>query len=965
MNTSLFGNTPSVIVSDNRGLPVRELQYYRHPDTPAVTEERITHNQYDERGFLKQSADPRLNVAGLTNIAYRRDLTGRAIQTVSADAGTSLTLGDAAGRSFLMVTSAGTDETVIRTWQYEDAELLGRLLSITEQVAGETARITERFIYAGNTAEEQALNLAGQCVNHYDTAGLVLTDSLALSGAPLSITRRLMKDADNPDTEADWQGQDASVWNEQLDGEAHITLATTDATGAVLTTTDAKANVQHVAYDVAGQLSGNWLTVKNGTEQVIVKSRTYSAAGQKLREEHGNGVVTIYTYEFETQRLTGIRAERPVGHPSGAKVLQDLRYEYDPVGNVLRIRNEAEELRFWRNQKVVPENTYTYDSLYQLVNATGREMANAGQQNSNLPLPTYFDNATYTNYSRTYNYDAAGNLTQIRHSAPASGNSYTSNIVVSNCSNRAVMSALADTPAAVDALFSMRGYQKQLQPGQHLAWTLRGELCQVKCNSGMDDCENYCYDSNSQRILKVSARSQQVQQTLYLPGLELRSTISNDTEIECLQVITIGRAGRSQVRVLHWDKGQPESISNNDQIRWSYDNLIGSSHLEVDGVGKLINLEEYYPYGGTAIWSTNNQTEADYKTIRYSGQERDATGLYYYGYRYYQPWVGRWLSADPVGNINGSNLYCMVHNNPVNSKDIAGLVRADDLPDSILLAIGYKQGPYTEEQNRSYGYRENGQRKLVDRGWVDDRNINTFSPEIFVAAKYANTELLARSEQERAFGNLTVDEMAIIFLYSQESLPFHAWTAYHNIGLPVPEAYRETYHAGQTGELSRALAQLPGFKGMSYRGALLSNTFYAENEGVAQQYQQKNPDATIFRKGSFVTTHGFFSTSRSPEVASQFVFRQRFGNIWSPDTVLFNIIGKSGRNIAKLAELQQAEVLLSPGATFQVTGISRTDFGYHVNLLEVNAEKAWKSGAIIRDYQRGYTRGRRPDTANY
>ncbi|TCB90301.1 RHS repeat protein, partial [Kosakonia quasisacchari] len=68
-----------------------------------------------------------------------------------------------------------------------------------------------------------------------------------------------------------------------------------------------------------------------GSEQVIVKSLTYSAAGQKLREEHGNGVVTTYSYEAETQRLVGIKTERA----TTTKVLQDLRYEYDPVGNVL------------------------------------------------------------------------------------------------------------------------------------------------------------------------------------------------------------------------------------------------------------------------------------------------------------------------------------------------------------------------------------------------------------------------------------------------------------------------------------------------------------------------------------------------------------------------------------------------------------------------------------------------------
>ncbi|EIV4335193.1 hypothetical protein L8Z36_004203, partial [Salmonella enterica] len=55
MSTSLFSNTPTVTVLDNRGLTVCDNAYYRHPDSPDVTSERITRHQYDARGFLTQS----------------------------------------------------------------------------------------------------------------------------------------------------------------------------------------------------------------------------------------------------------------------------------------------------------------------------------------------------------------------------------------------------------------------------------------------------------------------------------------------------------------------------------------------------------------------------------------------------------------------------------------------------------------------------------------------------------------------------------------------------------------------------------------------------------------------------------------------------------------------------------------------------------------------------------------------
>ncbi|EPP1216389.1 RHS repeat-associated core domain-containing protein [Morganella morganii] len=661
---TLHKKTPSVTVLSNRRQAVRNIGYHRHPDTSDKTDERITRHQFDARGFLQQSADPRMQASGLSNFRYITSLSGQVLRTESADAGTSLTLNDAAGRPATSISQIRTDNgqddrsrAVTQTFRYEGADSAGRLLSITEQTAGQNAQVTERFMYAGNSEAEKAKNLAGICTHHYDPAGLMQTDSIALTGVPLSITRQLLKDADKP---VSWPESNPQTL---LSAEKYTTQIIADATGAVLNTTDAAGHQQKVTYDIAGLLRTSRVTVKGGTEKIIIKSVTYSAAGQKLCEEHGNGVVTTYTYEPQTQRLIAVKTE----HPARKKIFQDLRYEYDPVGNVLCVTNSAEETRFWHNQKVVPENRYTYDTLYQLVSATGREMANAGQQSGSLPDISPFDKASYTNYTRNYVYDRAGNMTQIRHSAPATNNNYTTDITVSQRSNRAVLKTLADTPEKAEALFTPGGQQTQLQPGQALSWTARGELKQVTPvvrNGAAGDRESYRYDAGSQRILKTAVQktgnSTQIQQVIYLPGLELRSGKEN------YQVICAGVAGRAQVRLLHWPDGKK------DHQRFSYDNLIGSSGLETDGDGNLLSQEEYYPFGGTAVLVADADSGIDYKTHRYSGKERDATGLYYYGYRYYQPWAGRWLSSDPAGTVDGLNLFRMVRNNPVTLRDDDG-----------------------------------------------------------------------------------------------------------------------------------------------------------------------------------------------------------------------------------------------------------------------------------------------------
>ncbi|TDB53641.1 toxin [Photorhabdus khanii subsp. guanajuatensis] len=729
-NPKFYQHTPTVNVLDNRGLTIRDIRF-RRSTANGTTDTLITHNLHDTRGHLIQSIDPRLYEARQKdntikpNFLWQYDLTGNILCTESIDAGRTITLNDIESRPILTVTATGARQTR----QYEAPSLPGRLLSVTEQAPEEkTPRITERLIWAENTPTVKAHNLAGQCVRHYDTAGVTRPESLSLTGTVLSQSQQLLDDK-NGLGEANWAGNNETTWQNVLTSEIYTTQSTCDSTGTLLTQTDPKGNMQRLVYDVAGQLKASWLTVKGQNEQIIVKSLTYSAAGQKLREEHGNNVITEYTYEPQTQRLIGITTQRKDDSKPGAKKLQDLRYKYDPVGNIISIRNDAEATRFWKNEEIKPENTYTYDSLYQLISATGREMANIRQQSISSPVtPLTSDNNTYTKYTRNYTYDDGGNLTQIQHRTSAPQNNHTRGITVSNRSNRAVLSTLTDKPEEVDSWFDAGGHQKTLNQAirnkltdkpaemdswfdapaqvdpliwrreQNLNWNTRGELQQVTLvtrskkppkepqekpqqetwdNSTNNDQEWYHYDSDGMRRLKISEQktgnNTQQQRVTYLPGLELRTTGSTSKTTEDLQVIIVGEAGRAQVRVLHWESGKPKDISNN-QLRYSYDNLIGSSQLELDNEGQIINQEEYYPFGGTAMWAANSQTEASYKFIRYSGKERDATGLYYYGYRYYQPWVGRWLSADPAGTVDGLNVYRMVRNNPVTLLDPDGLM---------------------------------------------------------------------------------------------------------------------------------------------------------------------------------------------------------------------------------------------------------------------------------------------------
>ena len=88
--------------------------------------------------------------------------------------------------------------------------------------------------------------------------------------------------------------------------------------------------------------------------------------------------------------------------------------------------------------------------------------------------------------------------------------------------------------------------------------------------------------------------------------------------------------------------------------------------------------EQNYPavYEYNAFGETIRATgpAADINPFRFSTKYHDGeTGLYYYGFRYYDPGQGRFLNRDPIEEQGGLNLYAFVGNDPVNRWDFLGL----------------------------------------------------------------------------------------------------------------------------------------------------------------------------------------------------------------------------------------------------------------------------------------------------
>ncbi len=102
-----------------------------------------------------------------------------------------------------------------------------------------------------------------------------------------------------------------------------------------------------------------------------------------------------------------------------------------------------------------------------------------------------------------------------------------------------------------------------------------------------------------------------------------------------------------------------------------------------------------FPFGENAFGGYGK------KRYRFTGKERDdGSGLYYFGARYYAPWLCRFTSVDPLkGESPGINPYHYSSNNPINRIDPTGMT---DGPAQNKLG---SQGPFNQSNvlDKSYG----------------------------------------------------------------------------------------------------------------------------------------------------------------------------------------------------------------------------------------------------------------------
>jgi RHS repeat-associated protein len=695
-------NTPAIRSFDPLGRTFRSIA-----DNGAGKYE--TRTKLDIQGNIVATTD------AIGNLALQQvfDAQGNALKRAGLDAGTSRAVGDCLGRLYRSWDARGYAQ--LRVY-----DPLRRLTQLWVTPPNGTKFLAELIVYGEGLV---APNFRGRLYQHFDGAGALTNAGYDFEGRNTRTTRQL---AAIYQSTPDWDSLanltdpaavlPAAAAAGLLETDVFETLTAYDAMSRLVSVTTPDKTVVVPSYNAASLLGSVAAFMQGGAiAKPIVTNVDYDARGQRLAVSYGNGTLTQFTYDDRTQMVLRVDTTRR----SDGTALQDLNYTYDPALNIVQISDLAQQTLFFAGSVTTGTQLFEYDAIYRLVTATGREQP--GQVGYAIGPNGYPDapisNIPHRNdleallaYTESYTYDAVGNRLTTVHRAAGAG--WTRTQTYTTGTNRLDRVSMPGDPAngPYSGIYrhDASGNIVQTPNLAAMAWSHDARL--ISADLGGGGMAYFTYDSAGQRVRKIVQRNTgQIHERVYIGGFERYrdrkgASIANST-------ITLER---ETVHIMDGDRRfaivETKTLDTSLQalvptplFRFQLVNHLGSTCLEIDDAGAPISYEEYYAFGG----SSYRAGDAD-KRYRFLSKERDdCTGLYYFGARYYIPWVGRWASVDPL-------ILAQQRDDRSSRQDSTGWSAGSREKEAVSLARGGQATSGSASEYNGYLYALNNPQLYVD-----------------------------------------------------------------------------------------------------------------------------------------------------------------------------------------------------------------------------------------------------------
>jgi RHS repeat-associated protein len=414
---------------------------------------------------------------------------------------------------------------------------------------------------------------------------------------------------------------------------------TYDSVGRLTQLTDYDGTTLDYAYDAAGRVTSmndyfSHATTYTYTDTGQVSTITapgsktwtyaYNVLGQATSVSIPNGMTTAYGYDTRNG-LTKIE------HKDGATVLDGFTYALDDGGNITTTTHADSSL--W---------DYEYD---------GRDRLTKAER--------YDTDGTTLLHRYSYTYDAGDNLLT---KAVYDGTNTTTTTFAYTDANEMTTSSVGGTTTTFG--YDAFGRMTSKGDGTYTAsytYGPPGMLSTVTSDFPEEDDVTYATGGDGKR------RSRTVNSTETWYNWAGASVINEENSNGTLSRTYFGQSSA------HVDGTSPATGS----YRYCFhDHIESVRRVRNDDKSSFAELE-YDPYGAQYASSGS----ASSVSRRYATLEWDvASGAYFAPYRYFRPSVARWTSRDPLGMVDGPNLYGYVGQRPTMGVDPLGLRIMPDGP---------------------------------------------------------------------------------------------------------------------------------------------------------------------------------------------------------------------------------------------------------------------------------------------